>query len=77
MMNVKMNFKGKYDELDCRACKKEQEDQKHVFECKELNQEVIKIEYGKIFNGTVNEKVEIARRFKKNMEILEQLETGT
>ena len=37
MSNVKCNFKGKYEDLKCRACKSEDEDQKHVVECKVLN----------------------------------------
>ena len=31
---------------------------------KKLNQEVIETEYEKIFNGTVREKVRLAKRFK-------------
>ena len=77
MTSVKTNFKGKYNEFECRACKVEQEDQKHVYECKKLNQEVIETEYEKIFNGTVREKVRLAQRFKTNIEILEKLEIGT
>ena len=55
----------------------EEEDQKHVVECEILNQGKEKIEYGKIFNGTVSEKVKIARRFKTNLELLEKEEIGT
>ena len=32
-----------------------------------------KIEYEKIFNGTVGDKIKIARRFKENFYILENL----
>ena len=77
MTDVKKNFKGKYDSQECRACKMEEEDQKHVVECEILNQGKEKIEYGKIFNGTVSEKVKIARRFKTNLELLEKEEIGT
>ena len=41
-----------------------------------LNKGEEKIEYDKIFNGTVREKVKIARRFKYNLEILEQEAIG-
>ena len=72
MTNVKKNFKGKFDQQECRACKIEGEDQKHILECKILNKNLEKIEYEKIYNGTVSEKLKIARRFKSNMEILEK-----
>ena len=71
-MNVICNFKGEYEDFKCRACKSEDEDQKHVVECKVLNSSEEKIEYGKIENGTVLEKLEIARILRKNIEILEQ-----
>ena len=77
MTDVKKNVKGKYDSKKCRACKIEEEDQKHIVDCEILNQGKEKIEYGKIFNGTVSEKVKIARRFKTNLELLEKEEIGT
>ena len=70
-------MKGQYETYECGACLLENESQKHVYECKKLNQEVIETEYEKIFNGTVREKLKIAQRFKKNIEILEKLEIGT
>ena len=71
--NVKTNLKGKYDELECMACRLEEENQKHIIqECKILNKETEKIEYEELFNGTVKEKIRIARKFKKNYEILSE-----
>ena len=70
--NVKTNLKGKYDELECRACKIEQETQKHIVECIVLSKEKEKIEFEKIYHGTVEEKVIIARKFQKNYKILEE-----
>ena len=70
--NVKTNLKGKYDMLECRACKSEPETQKHIVECKTLSKEEEKIEYEKIYDGTVMEKLMIARKFQKNFEILEE-----
>ena len=69
---VKKNFKRKYVNLECRACKSEEEDQKHLIRCKILNQKVEDLEYEKIYNGTVEEKVKIARKFMTNFKILEQ-----
>ena len=72
MTNVKCNFKRMYEDLRCRACNMEDENQKHIVECQVLNSSKEKIEYEKIETGTVLEKLKIARIFKKNMEILEQ-----
>ena len=36
MIDVKVNFKGKYENLECQGCKSEGESQKHVFECIEI-----------------------------------------
>ena len=68
--NIKQ-IRGKYGELECRACRPEEENQKHITqECKILNKETEKIEYETLFNETVNEKIRIARKFQKNYEIL-------
>ena len=34
---VKINFRGKYDKLECRACDMEEENQQHILVCEELN----------------------------------------
>ena len=71
--NVKTNMKGKYEKLECRACNLEEESQKHIMECKILNHESDqKLEYEKVFNGTVSEKLKIAKKFRKNIEKLEE-----
>ena len=33
VIDVKQNFRGKYENLECRSCKSEEESQKHVYEC--------------------------------------------
>ena len=72
MTNVKRNFKGNYDQLECRACNIEEEDQKHIYyECKILNEKLPEIEYEKINIGTVSEKVKVAKKIRKNLEMLE------
>ena len=58
--------------MECRACKLEEESQKHILKCKILNPESDQeLNYEKIFNGTVSEKLKIARRFKRNKDRLE------
>ena len=34
--NVKLNFRGKFENFECRACNKEEESQKHVYECEKI-----------------------------------------
>ena len=40
--NVKMNFRGMYDELTCQVCKIGNETQEHLLECKEIKKMTIK-----------------------------------
>ena len=57
--HVKTNLKAIYENLECRACKVEEESQKHVIECKSLNEEEDQeMEYEKNYNGTVAEKMD-------------------
>ena len=75
--DLKMNYQGIYDFHDCDACGIEDESQKHILECPTLisfneeNEEIT--EYEKIFEGTIQEKLDIARLFQKNMEIKDSL----
>ena len=56
---TKVNLKGKYDNLECGACHNEEETQEHILVCAEINKnrKLEDIKYEKLFNGTVNEKV--------------------
>ena len=70
---VKFNFKGKYEELGCRACKLEEEKQNHIIECNILNKKSEEVEYDEIFTGTVTQKLKVARKFNENYKLLEQM----
>ena len=72
---VKVNFRGKYDNLECRACDKEEESQQHILVCQVLDRKnnFEEIEYEKLFNGTVSEKLKVAQKFKENLDILENM----
>ena len=79
MINLKMNFKGKHETHECRACGKHEETQEHVYDqCKtliELSKEQNEnIEYKKLFNGTVKDQMKIAEQFRQNLKILENIE---
>ena len=70
MTNVKMNFKGIYENFQCEICFDEDESQQHILECRKLNENVHEnIDYTKIENGNVIQMVAIARKFKRNIDI--------
>ena len=73
--NVKTNLKGMYDNLECTACGLEEESQIHIVVCKKLNENRLEkiLKYEKIYNGTVNEKLLIAKIFKENYDVLENM----
>ena len=75
MTQIKVNLKGKYDTLECSACGIEEENQQHVIFCKEINEKrsMENIKYENIFNGTVEEKLKIAKLFKENFDKLENM----
>ena len=71
--NVKTNFKANYDTFECEACF-EEESQKHILQCKILNEKHENVpEYEEIFDGNVKLKVEIAKRFLRNIRRREKL----
>ena len=73
MTEIKMNFKGIYDQYMCNACEKEEESQEHIIQCEELlkrNEEGVQAPvYEKIFKGRVKEQVKVARIFQQHMDI--------
>ena len=76
--DVKGNFKGKYENIKCQLCE-EDEDQKHIIICKELNksenEEKIP-DFEEIYKGNINNQVKIIRKFLENMKKRRKLENG-
>ena len=71
--NIKMNYKGMFENFQCEVCNEEDETQEHILKCKILNKKEEEIvDYSKIKNGNIIEMLKIARKFKKNLEIREQ-----
>ena len=66
MTDVKVNFKGKYENLACKICKKENETQDHILKCEKISTEVSP-EYHKIFEKDVQDQVKIAKIFNENI----------
>ena len=77
MTDLKMNFKGIYDSYECEACGLEDESQEHIFKCNEIlkrtKEQNVFPKSEKIFEGTVQEQVDIARHFQKNMIIKDKI----
>ena len=72
--DVKINIKGKYDSLECGACGLAEESQQHIIECEKISDNKhTKVIYEKLLNGTVEDKLKIARAFKENFEKLENI----
>ena len=71
MTDVKLNFRSKYENLECRACFREDESQKHIYECIEViknNQNKTKmIQFENIFGENTRYQVEIAKIFLENL----------
>ena len=66
MIEIKNNFQNK--ELPEKCICEEIEDQKHIYLCKQLNNEKTNIEYNKIFEENVKIQKQIYERFKENFE---------
>ena len=75
--DVKLNFRGKFENFECRVCKNNEESQKHAYECMEImkirKMEKQKIDYKYIFEENVTKQVQIARDFTENMKILSKV----
>ena len=71
MVNIPNNFSSKCD-FKC-VCGK-MEDMKHIYICEKLNgQKQPILQYDKIFNGNLNEQIEVYRKFEQNLSKREQL----
>ena len=67
-------MRNMYSDVLCDACGIQEESQKHVIqECIKLNEnQDSMLIYEKIYNGSVSEKVEIAKKFEKNYQKLQE-----
>ena len=66
--DVKANYKGKYENIECKICH-EEENQQHIINCEILNKgEKAKIpEYDEILKNDARKQVQIAKKFIENM----------
>ena len=72
MVWIPANFPKPKTEYKCICGQKE--DMTHIYNCKILNNGLeTKLDYQKIYTGTITEQIEIFRQFEKNMDIRETL----
>ena len=73
MTNVKANFRGNYENLECKLCDDhEDETQQHILKCKK-NWSENAPEYEEIFGKNVKYQIEIAKLFNKNIKIRDEI----
>ena len=76
--DVKLNFKGKYENLECRSCKIEEESQEHAYECIEIRKKrenkTKMIEFEKIYGENAKNQAEIAKIFREMLEIRRKMQ---
>ena len=70
--------RGKYESIECNLCQ-EEEFQKHIINCIELNKYARQndrknIEYEEIFKQNVRNQMVIMKKFRENMRIREKME---
>ena len=72
---MKANMKGNYENLECRACKVENESQQHVFECKEIDVKLYEKEtFEELIEGTLRQKIQISEYMRKRIDKLQEIE---
>jgi len=76
MIDVKNNYKGKYQSLLCRGCLTAIETQEHVFEeCTKLHMDdSTKINLCEIFSDSTQNKRETVNKIKQIMNVLQKSE---
>ena len=79
MEEVKLNFRGKYENLDCEVCKEVEESQKHILECREITKMKKDIERPPEYAYEKNLKMQmkVAQHFLENLKIKSEIEKKT
>ena len=78
VFDVKINFRGKYENFECEICKIEYESQQHIIECEEINknrkEKKILPKYEDLYKRNVKNQVTIVRYFLENMKMKKTME---
>ena len=81
MTNVKVNSKYLYETYECTMCSIEEESSEHIYLCNEIWNKKGKSKenipnFERILNGSIKEKIEIAKIFNENMKMLDKVKTS-
>ena len=71
MIDISSNFSSKQKTMSLCFCGNK-ENMKHIYECKYWNTEEPLEIYEKVYTGTINQQIEVLRRFERNFEKREQ-----
>ena len=73
MLEIKDNYKNKYDNLICRLCKQHEENQKHILEeCEEIKKEGLEIQKTTLFSRSQYIQQENAQKIRKILRKLQE-----
>ena len=64
MIDIRANFTKSHQKEKFLCICKNDENMKHIYECIELNSDPVKIEYNRLYNGSIHEQIEVMRRFE-------------
>ena len=77
VIKIKSNMKGSFENYECEVCLKENESQEHIYNCIEIwkirNEKRSFYNYNNIYTGDTKQKLEIARVFRQNMKIYDEM----
>ena len=71
--DVKLNYRGKYENFECRICQKEEESQNHLYECSEIPKTTIdetkRVKFETTFGENVRNQAAVVKEFIRRMDI--------
>ena len=77
MLDLKVNFKGKYTDTLCPCCSLEEDSQQHLLDCSKLTIDGVVVdnlpEYEQLFSEDVTEQIQIARMIKQKFNMRNKL----
>ena len=72
MIKLPYNFGKEEEKCVCG----ERENISHIYECKSLNEQQAKLPYNEIYNGNLNNQLEIFRRIEKSLKERDKMKTN-
>ena len=72
MIGIPFNFGKKEEKCICGKI----ENISHIYECKSLNEQETKLPYNEIYNGNLNNQIEIFRRLEKSLKERNEMKTN-